>query len=249
MSGAPPYRAYMNPHMESAAEWKATAGHYPIDRDGLRRQTDELREGFLKSGTLYFFLTLLGTIGSGWLSDMVASKVAGKFAPLEKIPFLSKLPPKVLNNVKRLKKLAGKSLPLSDIVYSAIFPIMAFFTIWLTNFLILQLVILRDCKRVNKATLKIARDKALAGAVPCGVVSIVAMVVLWILARIPILTIPIAVAYAMNGIVVALILVLLGTNFTFGGALGVTLARKEGCSEATAPPPPPAPAPAPGPAQ
>lgn len=189
----------------------------------------------MSSATIYGLLTLFMTAGSTVVSNGVAGWVGSKFAPLNKIPFLNKLPPSVMKNIKRLTKVATKSLPLSDIAYSIIFPIMIFLMVYLSNTIILQLVILRDCKRMNSRTLKVAREKALAGAIPTLVVSIIAMVVLWILARIPLFTVPIAVAYALNGVLLALIVINLATNFLFGGALGVTLARRDGCSDATDP--------------
>lgn len=204
------------------------------DCHALRNQTAQLKEGF-SEGATFFWLTLFGTIGCGWLSDLVAGAVANKFAPLEKIPFVDKLPQKILSNLKFLKKFARKALPLSDIVYSVMLPIMAFITVYTVNTIILQIAIYQKCKRLDKNSFKTARTKALAGAIPCTVVMIVAVIVLWVLTRIPILTIPIGIATALGGITVALTLALVSTNFLFGGALGVTLARRDGCAETPAP--------------
>lgn len=223
--------AYLKAELDDAFRSReANQEPWVSDCQALRNQTTQLREGF-SEGATFFWLTLLGTIGCGWVSDMVAGAVATKFAPLEKIPFLDKLPKKVMSNLKVLKKFGRKVLPLSDIAYSVVLPIMAFITVYIVNTIILQIAIYQKCKRLDKDSFNTARLKALAGAIPCMVVMIVAVIVLWVLTRIPFLTIPLGIATAMGGITVALIIALVSTNFIFGGALGVTLARRDGCAE------------------
>lgn len=201
----------------------------------LRNQTGELREGF-SSGSTFFVLTLILTIVSGVISDKVAFAIGSKFSPVnavfDRIPeaIRNRLPAKLLNSTKKLQKLVTKALPISDIVYNIALPIMVFFTMWLFNAFIMQTVIYQDCRRLNQATIKTSFASGLAGAIPTTIFVVIAGIILFILNRIPIFTPFLSIAGALGGLTFAIITVMLGTNFIFSGAAGVTSARNNGCA-------------------
>jgi hypothetical protein len=213
--------------------------------DGMSGVTT-LVEGFDASkyaGTQYFFMMLIFTIMAGFTSSKVAYAISGKFVPLEKLaPFLSKLPPQITKSVKLMTRFGSKALPSSDIVYNIVMPIMVFATIWLSNTIVLQTHIYMKCGKIDSNTLKTSATSALAGAVPCAVLTIVLSIVLFILNRIPVFTPFISIAGALGGLTVAYVCVLLGTNFIFGSAAGLTSALNNTCNAAPAPAPTPTPA-------
>lgn len=204
-----------------------------------------LVEGFDVSkyaGGTYFLTTLIFTMIAGFTASKVAFAVSGKFTPLEKIaPFLTKLPASIRNSTKLMTRFGSKALPLSDIMYNIVMPIMVFVLIWLFNTIVLQIQIYMRCQKVSVDTLKTSATSALAGAVPCAVLTIVLSIVLFILNRIPVFTPFISIAGALGGLTVAYVCVLLGTNFIFGSAAGLTSALNNTCNAAPAPAPAPAP--------
>jgi hypothetical protein len=220
------------------------------DMDGcfaeLKDQTYGLREQFSllpSSGLTYFLMMLILTIVSGVFSNKVAFGVSGKVFPVEKalnsIPFINRLPQKILNNKKLLGRFVTKVNPLGDLVFNIVMPIMVMLTIWMSNTLTLQVAIYQKCGKVNLDTFKVSMTSALAGAIPCAVLTIVLSVVIFILNRIPMFTPFISIAGVMGGLTIAYVSVLLGTNFIFGSAAGLTSAQANGCA---APAPPAVPA-------
>jgi len=198
----------------------------------------DLIEGFDLSKYVhitYFLTVLIFTIIAGFTSSKVAFAISGKLTPLEKIPFLNKLPPSITKSAKLITRFGSKALPLSDIVYNIVMPIMVFALMWFFNTIVLQIYIYMKCNKINADTLKTAATSSLAGAVPCAVLTIVLSIVLFILNRIPLFTPFISIASALGGLTVAYVCVLLGTNFTFLSAAGLTSAMANTCNAAPAP--------------
>jgi hypothetical protein len=193
----------------------------------------ELKEGF-STGSFAFWLTLLGTIGAGFVTDKTAQLVASKFMPdisgLLENPVLQKVAQK---GQKYFNKVASKINFVSSIAYMGTVTVMSLLTIWIINTITLTAVIYRECKRVD---VKTAMRNAWAGAIPTCVFASIHVTVLFILQKFPITMAFATMLDAVAGTAI-LISMMVIVNLIFGAGVGQATAKKQGCA-----PKPPAPA-------